>query len=59
MRPFVACVVILTWAFAHGFIGAEAAENTTAIDNFAAAIGFYLFGDRSLFYAKKLTRSGN
>jgi len=24
-----------------------------AVDNFAAVIGFYLFGDRTLFYAKK------
>lgn len=23
------------------------------VDNFAAAIGFYLFGDRTLFYSKK------
>jgi hypothetical protein len=23
------------------------------VDNFAAAIGFYLFGDRTLFYSSK------
>lgn len=53
MRPFVAAVVILTWANAHGFLFADALEETTQIDNFAGAIGFYLFGDRTLFYAKR------
>lgn len=49
MRPSIAIVVIGTWAACKvGAItcGAE-------VDNFAAAIGFYLFGDRSLFYATK------
>jgi hypothetical protein len=30
-----------------------AGQPSDAIDNFAAAIGFYLFGDRTLFYARK------
>ena len=49
MRPAVALGVIGTWAVCKlgGYnCGAE-------VDNFAAAIGFYLFGDRSLFYATK------
>lgn len=49
MRPGVAIGVIGTWAVCKVFnyhCGAE-------VDNFAAAIGFYLFGDRSLFYATK------
>lgn len=53
MRPTVALIVMAVWADAHGFLsGAEAAQ-TAGIDNFAAAIGFYLFGDRTLFYANK------
>lgn len=49
MRPTIAVVVIGTWAackFGPYQCGQE-------VDNFAAAIGFYLFGDRSLFYATK------
>lgn len=49
MRPTIAVVVIGTWAackFGPYQCGPE-------VDNFAAAIGFYLFGDRSLFYATK------
>lgn len=49
MRPSIAIVVIGTWALCH--LGAI--QCGTEVDNFAAAIGFYLFGDRSLFYAKK------
>jgi hypothetical protein len=48
-RPAVAAAVIGTWAICRlgGYnCGPE-------VDNFAAAIGFYLFGDRSLFYATK------
>jgi hypothetical protein len=26
---------------------------TPEVDNFASAVGFYLFGERSLFYIKK------
>jgi len=48
MRPLVAIAVIGTWA-ALKFSGQE----TAAVDNFAAAIGFYLFGDRTLFYSRK------
>lgn len=53
MRPGVAFVVILTWANAHGFLWGIEQINTISIDNFASAIGFYLFGDRTLFYANK------
>lgn len=50
MRPSVAFIVLITWAGAHwsGVI-----PDTSTVDNFAAAIGFYLFGDRTLFYARK------
>lgn len=46
-RPTVAAVALLTWGYSHT-IGVP----SPAIDNFAAAIGFYLFGDRTLFYLK-------
>ncbi len=48
-RPFVVVGVIGTWAACKFFdiqCGIE-------VENFAAAVGFYLFGDRSLFYAKQ------
>jgi hypothetical protein len=28
-------------------------QSSSAVENFAAAIGFYLFGDRTLFYSRK------
>ncbi len=48
MRPTVAVIVLGTWAYSK-LVGTP----SEAIDNFAAAIGFYLFGDRTLFYARK------
>lgn len=53
MRPAVAAVVILTWAHQHGLLWAAEAMNTASVDNFAAAVGFYLFGDRTLFYTRR------
>lgn len=50
MRPTVAVVVLGTWAYLHQVLPSTADFGT--VDNFAAAIGFYLFGDRSLFYAR-------
>lgn len=49
-RPFVAICVLLTWATGHAILELE---DTTAIDNAAAIVGFYLFGDRTLFYTKR------
>jgi hypothetical protein len=48
MRPGVALVVLSTWAMLtlNG-------QSSNSVDNFAAAVGFYLFGDRTLFYARK------
>jgi hypothetical protein len=48
MRPSIAFIVLGTWAFLELNGGAN-----DTVSNFASAIGFYLFGDRSLFYAKK------
>ena len=50
MRPTVAVAVLGTWTAAHFF--APESTNISTIDNFASAIGFYLFGDRTLFYAR-------
>lgn len=49
MRPFVVLCILLTWAYCHGMDQMD----TDSIDNAAAIVSFYLFGDRSLFYAKK------
>jgi len=48
MRPSVAVIVLGTWA-----IMTLEGQSSSAVENFAAAIGFYLFGDRTLFYARK------
>lgn len=48
MRPAVAMIVLGTWAWSR-----LSGTPNEAIDNFAAAIGFYLFGDRTLFYSRK------
>jgi hypothetical protein len=49
MRPTVAVGVIGTWAMCKF----TALNCGPEVDNFAAAISFYLFGDRTLFYAGK------
>lgn len=43
-RPVVAAAALVTWAYSHTY-GVE----STAVDNFAACVGFYLFADRTLF----------
>ena len=52
MRPTFAAVIVLSWAYQHG-IGAA---DTDAVDQFASAVGFYLFGDRTLFYARQAVK---
>ena len=47
MRPAIGLLVLSVWAYMH--VNAIA---TPEIDNFASAIGFYLFGERSLFYIR-------
>lgn len=47
-RPLVALIALGVWAYTH-LAGVPSSE----VDNFAAVIGFYLFGDRTLFYVKK------
>ena len=46
-RPLVVAIALGAWAYTH-VIGIPSAE----VDNFAAVVGFYLFGDRTMFYAK-------
>jgi len=48
MRPTVAMIVLGTWAYMT-----MAGQSNAAVENFAAAIGFYLFSDRTLFYSRK------
>lgn len=48
MRPGVALIVLSTWAYLK-----LNNMNSDAVDNFAASVGFYLFGDRTLFYSRK------
>ena len=48
MRPTIAMIVMGTWAYLH-----ISDASNPSIDNFAAAIGFYLFADRTLFHLRK------
>lgn len=48
MRPAIGLLVLITWAVMH--LNGTA---TQEVDNFASSVGFYLFGERSLFYIKK------
>lgn len=48
MRPSVTIIVLGTWAYLE-----LNGQPSTTVTNFASAVGFYLFGDRTLFYAKK------
>lgn len=49
-RPFVAALALGTWALQELTMPGGA---TPACANFASAVGFYLFGDRTLFYARQ------
>ena len=48
MRPGVAVIVLGTWAYME-----MTGDPSAAVANFASAVGFYLFGDRTLFYSQK------
>ena len=48
MRPSVGLVVLGTWSYMM-----LSGQDNAAVNNFASAVGFYLFGDRTLFYAQK------
>ena len=49
MRPSVTLIVLGTWCYLELM-----QQPSTTVTNFASAVGFYLFGDRTLFYAKKI-----
>jgi hypothetical protein len=46
-RPLVVFIALGAWAYTH-----IAGISSPEVDNFAAIVGFYLFGDRTMFYAK-------
>jgi hypothetical protein len=48
MRPLIGLLVLSTWVYT--VVNGTPSEE---INNFASAVGFYLFGERSLFYIKK------
>jgi hypothetical protein len=48
MRPGVGLMVLSTWAYLE-----LTGNSSDSVSNFAGAVGFYLFGDRTLFYARK------
>jgi hypothetical protein len=48
MRPAVGAIVLGTWSYMM-----LSGQENPAVNNFASAVGFYLFGDRTLFYAQK------
>lgn len=48
MRPILAVAVVGTWAYL-----AISHQSDATVNNFAAAVGFYMFGDRTLFYTKQ------
>ena len=47
-RPLVVVIALTVWAWSHSY-GTPSSE----VDNFAAIVGFYLFGDRTMFYSKQ------
>ena len=48
MRPGVGLLVLGTWAYLK-----LTNQPSDSVDNFASCVGFYLFGDRTLFYSRK------
>jgi len=51
-RPFVATIALTVWAYTHLSGGFGDATNAD-VNQFASAVGFYLFGDRTLFYIRQ------
>ena len=49
MRPAIGIIVLGTWAFLTIYDNGVVPDT---VNNFASVIGFYLFGERSLFYVK-------
>lgn len=51
-RPVVVAAVLGLWGYVH----ISGIGNTTTVDNMASAVGFYLFGDRTMFYIRERAR---
>lgn len=49
MRPAIGLIVLGTWAYLTIYDNGVIPDT---LNNFASVIGFYLFGERSLFYVK-------
>lgn len=54
-RPMIAAAALGTWVFQELTMPTGA---TATAANFASAVGFYLFGDRTLFHAKQGAAAG-
>lgn len=50
MRPIIGILVLGTWTLLAINTGGNVPEQ---VSTFASVVGFYLFGERSLFYVKK------
>lgn len=50
-RPAVAAAVLTVWGYSRLY-----GVPSEAVDNFAGCVGFYLFGDRTLFHAKRAVK---
>ena len=48
MRPVIGIMVLGVWCYT-----VMTGHMSDQVNNFASAVGFYLFGERSLFYIKK------
>lgn len=48
LRPIIGIIVLVTWSYMQ--LNGVA---TTEVNDFACAVGFYLFAERSLFHARK------
>lgn len=48
MRPIIGIIVLAVWSYT------KITNNPSdSVDNFASAVGFYLFAERSLFYSRQ------
>ncbi len=54
IRPLIALIVFAGWIYVHVYHGNVNIPVST-VDNMASIIGFYLFGDRTLFATLKRT----
>jgi hypothetical protein len=48
LRPIIGIIVLVTWSYMQ-----LKGVATDEVNDFACAVGFYLFAERSLFHARK------